>query len=154
MAFPRKFPGREAGLLRPSWQTRCHGPIRRGRAGFDRHKTPKRSLAGLSKAHQRWYIPLAPRGFGQGLPSQEAFGRNRRLKALAKPFRLSGKGSQRFIAGWSSPVARQAHNLKVRKFKSYPRNQIKARQLNELAGFFMSKFATCWVSKRLNSENA
>src|SRR6266478_9546649 len=33
---------------------------------FDRHKTPKRSLAGLSKAHRRWYIPLAPRGFGPG----------------------------------------------------------------------------------------
>ena len=26
------------------------------------------------------------------------------------------------------------------RFKSYPRNQIKARQLNELTGFFMSKF--------------
>jgi hypothetical protein len=23
------------------------------------------------------------------------------------------QGAQRFIAGWSSPVARQAHNLKV-----------------------------------------
>jgi hypothetical protein len=33
---------------------------------------------------------------------------------LAKPFRfLKPKAKQRFIAGWSSPVARQAHNLKV-----------------------------------------
>ncbi len=27
------------------------------------------------------------------------------------------------IAGWSSLVARQAHNLKVVRFKSHPRNQ-------------------------------
>ncbi len=29
------------------------------------------------------------------------------------------------IAGWSSPVARQAHNLKVVRFKSHSRTQLK-----------------------------
>jgi hypothetical protein len=32
---------------------------------------------------------------------------------LAKSVSVFRKGAQRFIAGWSSPVARQAHNLKV-----------------------------------------
>src|SRR5712664_3201746 len=42
-------------------------------------------------------------------------GIDRRPWALAKSVSLSGfrEGAQWFIAGWSSPVARQAHNLKV-----------------------------------------
>ena len=52
-----------------------------------------------------------------GLPSQEAFwdGIDRRARALASSVSLwkFPEGTQRFIAGWSSPVARQAHNLKV-----------------------------------------
>ena len=35
-------------------------------APFEPHNTKKRSPAALSKAHRRWYIPLAPRGFGPG----------------------------------------------------------------------------------------
>src|ERR1700733_8610200 len=50
-----------------------------------------------------------------GLPSQEPADLiDRRPRALARF--VSGsvfEGAQRFIAGWSSPVARQAHNLKV-----------------------------------------
>src|ERR1700733_11997139 len=50
-----------------------------------------------------------------GLPSQEPADLiDRRPWALARF--VSGsvfEGAQRFIAGWSSPVARQAHNLKV-----------------------------------------
>src|SRR5258708_11720234 len=91
----------------------------RGRFGaeiarFERHKTPKRSFAGLSKVHRRWYIPLAPRGI-----ARVAFSGSLRTgsapRALAKPVSLSAlcEGAQRFIAGRSSPVARQAHNLKV-----------------------------------------
>ena len=34
-------------------------------------------------------------------------------QALAKSVSVFQEGAQRFIAGWSSPVARQAHNLKV-----------------------------------------
>src|ERR1700704_6019279 len=51
-----------------------------------------------------------------GLPSQEASGRNRSAPLGVGQIRSrSGffEGAQRFIAGWSSPVARQAHNLKV-----------------------------------------
>ena len=66
------------------------------------------------RAHVDTYAPR-PTGICCGLPSQEASGRKRRLRALTVPFRQSvlGEGAQRFIAGWSSPVARQAHNLKV-----------------------------------------
>jgi hypothetical protein len=32
---------------------------------------------------------------------------------LARPVSAFRQGAQWFIAGWSSPVARQAHNLKV-----------------------------------------
>jgi hypothetical protein len=70
----------------------------------------------LSKAHKRWYIPPAPKGVRPGCllrkPPDGIIG------ALARwplPFRirLFREGVHRFIAGWSSPVARQAHNLKV-----------------------------------------
>ena len=51
-----------------------------------------------------------------GLPSQEASGRDRSTPKALAAF-ASGpvfwKAKQRFNAGWSSPVARQAHNLKV-----------------------------------------
>jgi hypothetical protein len=51
-----------------------------------------------------------------GLPSQEASGRDRSAPKALAAF-ASGpvfrKAKQRFNAGWSSPVARQAHNLKV-----------------------------------------
>ena len=41
---------------------------------------------------------------------------------------MVGRRSEAFAAstvtrGGASPVARQAHNLKARRFKSYPRNQ-------------------------------
>jgi hypothetical protein len=51
-----------------------------------------------------------------GLPSQEASGRDRSAPNTRWPVHFrSGfsKAVQRFNAGWSSPVARQAHNLKV-----------------------------------------
>jgi hypothetical protein len=46
------------------------------------------------------------------------------------------KSAFQFIAGWSSPVARQAHNLKVRGSNPLPATKIKARDANALAGFF------------------
>jgi hypothetical protein len=39
-------------------------------------------------------------------------------------------------AGWSSPVARQAHNLKVTGSNPVPATNPKARDANALAGFF------------------
>jgi hypothetical protein len=138
MAFLEGSLSRKLGFCAHSGKSGSGRAIRPRNSGFDRHKTPKRSLAGLSKAHRHWYIPLAPSGFGQGLPSQEAFGRNRRLKALAKPFRfLKPKAKQRFIAGWSSPVARQAHNLKVTGSNPVPATRQGAEEsaLNRKAAF-------------------
>jgi hypothetical protein len=81
----------------------------------DRHKIPKRSVAGLSKAALHWYIPLAPKGICPGcLLRKPPDGIDRRPWAWTRF--VSGQvfeGAQWFIAGWSSPVARQAHNLKV-----------------------------------------
>src|SRR5712671_2942726 len=51
-----------------------------------------------------------------GSPSQEASGRDRSAPSGVGQIRFGVgflQGVQRFIAGWSSPVARQAHNLKV-----------------------------------------
>jgi hypothetical protein len=45
-----------------------------------------------------------------------------------------------FDAGWSSPVARQAHNLKVVGSNPTPATKLKARNAKGLAGFFMRKF--------------
>jgi hypothetical protein len=85
-------------------------------ARLDRHKLIKSRVMGLSKAGSRWYIPLAPKGVCPGcLLRKPPDGIDRRLRALAKFVSASVfcKGAQWFIAGWSSPVARQAHNLKV-----------------------------------------
>ena len=46
-------------------------------------------------------------------------------------------------AGWSSPVARQAHNLKVTGSNPVPATKNKAHQLDELVGFFMRGTVTC-----------
>jgi hypothetical protein len=70
MAFPLEFPwgslGREAGLLRQFWQGRFWPGDLAWNGRFGRHKTAKRSLAGLSKLALRWYIPLAPKGIAKG----------------------------------------------------------------------------------------
>jgi hypothetical protein len=122
LAFPYRFLGislgliaRKAGLLFRFWQEPSGGPIWRDKCRIRRHKIDKRSPAGLSKAILRWYIPLAPRGIRQGLPSQEVSGRDQSApQALAVRFGTGfWEGVQRLNAGWSSPVARQAHNLKV-----------------------------------------
>src|SRR5208283_5992285 len=49
-------------------------------------------------------------------------------------------GAGHIGAGWSSPVARQAHNLKVVGSNPTPATKIKARNVKALAGFFTSKF--------------
>jgi hypothetical protein len=46
-----------------------------------------------------------------------------------------GVRSQNPFAGWSSPVARQAHNLKVVSSNLAPATKLKTRTLNEIAGF-------------------
>jgi hypothetical protein len=82
------------------------------------HKTGKIVAKTLSKAHPRWYIPLAPDRLLslKGMSSQDVQGMDRSVRPARPPgfvSRLFSQGAQRFIAGWSSPVARQAHNLKV-----------------------------------------
>ena len=44
-------------------------------------------------------------------------------------------------AGWSSPVARQAHNLKVVGSNPTPATNPKARDANALAGFLAPEIA-------------
>ena len=97
--------------------------------GFDRHKFLESRHLALSKAPSHWYIPPATPGHCQGLPSQEASGPDRRAtRALVQDVSAPGffgQGAQRFIAGWSSPVARQAHNLKVIGSNPIPATKIK-----------------------------
>jgi hypothetical protein len=58
-----------------------------------------------------------------------------------------------FDAGWSSPVARQAHNLKVVGSNPTPATKQKARHVNTLAGFIMCGFGQNRV-KRVLPRNA
>ena len=55
--------------------------------------------------------------------------------------RAKVRPGQRFNAGWSSPVARQAHNLKVIGSNPIPATTLKARSANALAGFSTRKVA-------------
>src|ERR1700716_2501686 len=80
-------------------------------ARFDRHK-PEKIARGPSQSSLALVHTPRTQGLWPGLPSQEASGRDRRLRRWPNRFGFS-EGAQRFIAGWSSPVARQAHNLKV-----------------------------------------
>src|SRR5713226_5552058 len=57
-------------------------------------------------------------------------------QALAKSVSVFQEGAQRFIAGWSSPVARQAHNLKVIGSNPIPATKTKRRRVNDLAALF------------------
>src|SRR6185369_1297589 len=62
----------------------------------------------IHTARARWLRP--------GSPSQEASERDRSASYGVRRDRFGtgfSKATQRFNAGWSSPVARQAHNLKV-----------------------------------------
>jgi hypothetical protein len=113
--FPWRLIARKAGLLFRFWQERPEAPVWRDKCRIPRHKIDKRSSAGLSKAILHWYIPLAPKGIRSGMPSQEASGRDQSApQALSVRFGTGfWEGAQRLNAGWSSPVARQAHNLKV-----------------------------------------
>ena len=49
-----------------------------------------------------------------------------------------------YIAGWSSPVARRAHNPKVVRFKSHSRNQKNSNHLfGGLSSFFLVAGGAC-----------
>jgi hypothetical protein len=78
-----------------------------------------------------------------GSPSQEAFTRDRSAPKALIGF-VSGpafrKAMQRFNAGWSSPVARQAHNLKV-----IGSNPIPATKYAKLPWRKLREFRFCWA---------
>jgi hypothetical protein len=79
--------------------------IKSGKDG--RWPFPKRPCVGTYPSHPRAFARVA---FSGSLRTESigAFGR------WPNSFRARFfEGAQRFIAGWSSPVARQAHNLKV-----------------------------------------
>jgi hypothetical protein len=59
--------------LRNFWQEPFGEPFCAQIARFDRDKIRKCRPMALSKAALHWYIPLAPDGVSQGMPSQEAF---------------------------------------------------------------------------------
>jgi hypothetical protein len=77
-----------------------------------------------------------------GLPSQEASRRDRSAPNRRWPVHFrSGfsKAVQRFNAGWSSPVARQAHNLKVIGSNPIPATKYEAPAiLIDCRGFLLS----------------
>jgi hypothetical protein len=56
-------------------------------------------------------------------------------------------------AGWSSPVARQAHNLKVIGSNPIPATR-KARQVKDLAGFFVAGGASVRTPEALGEQEA
>ena len=111
-----RVPWPEAGLLRSFWQERPARPDlaqqMRGSAVIKSSKDrprafPKRVRVGTYRSH-----PMAS--------ARVAFSGSLRTGSIGAPGRWPDsfrhrflEGAQRFIAGWSSPVARQAHNLKV-----------------------------------------
>ncbi len=96
---------------------------------------PKRTVVGT-------YRPR-PHGLrGQGLPSQEASGRKLRPRGVDPAVSVFEQGAQKFIAGWSSPVARQAHNLKVIGSNPIPATKFKPRN-PVIAGFCFAVISRC-----------
>src|SRR3954449_2233913 len=91
-----------------------------------------------------------------GLPSQEpADLTNRRPWALARF--VSGsvfEGAQRFIAGWSSPVARQAHNLKVIGSNPIPATKTRAGRSASSKAALRGGFRVCVLQRSLPPEVA
>src|ERR1700738_2072204 len=113
MAFPLVSLAGKLGFCASSGKIALLGSFGSEIARFDRHKTPKRSLAGLSKAVLRWYIPLAPRGIARVAFSGSLRTGSIGASGVGQTVSVFCEGAQCVIAGWSSPVARQAHNLKV-----------------------------------------
>jgi hypothetical protein len=108
--------GAKTPLLRRLWQERFQGAVLALQAPvFAVIKSAKAGPCPFPKQGDVDTYPSHPMAL-PGLPSQEASGRDRSAPNTRWPVHFrSGfsKAVQRFNAGWSSPVARQAHNLKV-----------------------------------------
>ena len=102
-------------LLRGFWQGRFPLVVFGAKQRFSAPQKP-RNRTFWAFPNQACVDTYAPHPLAMpGSPSQEAFGTVR-----SAPWRWPGsfparlwKARKRFNAGWSSPVARQAHNLKV-----------------------------------------
>jgi hypothetical protein len=111
-----RFSCSKAGLLRRFWQERPDGPdLGRQMRVLTVIKSEKIARGPFQSRSALVHTPRT-QGHLPGSPSQEASGRDRSAPSGVGQIRFGVgflQGAQWFIAGWSSPVARQAHNLKV-----------------------------------------
>src|SRR5215212_3257755 len=80
MAFLGALPGLRVGFCSTCSNSALDGgfcPVQSRFGGFWGHKILKTGFPGLSKVDTRWYTAPATLGIRQGLPSQEASGRDR-----------------------------------------------------------------------------
>src|ERR1700682_5171523 len=135
-----RFSGSKAGLLRSFWQERADG--------FDLVRQMRVLTVIKSEKIARGPFQSGPalvhtartQGHLPGSPSQEASGRDRSAPSGVGQIRFGVgflQGVQWFIAGWSSPVARQAHNLKVTGSNPVPATKLMKNpsNLKGLLGF-------------------
>ena len=102
----------------------------------------------IHTARTRWLRP--------GSPSQEASERDRSASSGVRRDRFGtgfSKAAQRFNAGWSSPVARQAHNLKVIGSNPIPATR-KSRQVKDLAAFLFLELLNRWRVNTVSTKAA
>ena len=107
-------------------------PFRGILADFSCHKIEKSARLTLSKAGAHWYIPPAPAAlWAPGCLLRKPLGRKIGAADALAQLRFApgifSQGAQRLIAGWSSPVARQAHNLKVASSNLAPATKTTAK---------------------------
>ena len=105
-------------------------------------KTSKARLCPFPKQGDVDTYRLAPDGFARVAFSGSLWtGSIGAIRRWPGSFRLRfSKATQRFNAGWSSPVARQAHNLKVIGSNPIPATNLMKNPaiLNEIAGVFFA----------------
>ena len=131
----------KTGLSRNFWQERSCRRFGAGNSAFwpslipekiARGPFPKRIGVGTYRSHPR---ALARVAFSGSLRTGSA------PRRWPNPFRFFSGGAQGFIAGWSSPVARQAHNLKV-----IGSNPIPATRQNAVKSMTWRRYFFCAIS--------
>ena len=132
-----RFSCSKAGLLRSFWQERADEPdLALQMRVLTRIKSEK-ITRGPFQSGSALVHTARTQGHLPGSPSQEASGRDRSAPSGVGQIRFGVgflQGTQWFIAGWSSPVARQAHNLKVTGSNPVPATR-NSRQVNDLTAF-------------------
>ena len=130
--------GAKTPLLRCLWQGRFHTAV----------FLPQTLVFAVIKSSKAEPFPFPKRGdvdtypsrptASARSPSQEASGRDRSASSGVRRDRFGTgflKAAQRFNAGWSSPVARQAHNLKVIGSNPIPATNYNAKPRPSRPGF-------------------